>query len=479
MLQKIWNRIPLIYALAVIVLIIAPLLYISRYNHAGADDFEVSGLLVRTQSIWQTAMALMKRSAAYTGVLVQALFQPADVQGIGFRLVPIGVVLLYLVTFYAGITALLPRHSTASERGVFMLACFAVFFRLMESPMQTIFWSMSAIGYTSGYALAILFIALLTQYLCIDSSTGMAGKYAMVIVAMLLAMGSLPVVSLLTVGLCAGALLYALLNGQRQKWPALGFLLLLALLVLAYLLTAPGTARRISEGGHQGLVERPVLSLALFAFNMYRDYLARWFSDSLFLLSSVAFIGWLAERRVMPQLRLPLWLPFVATFAFGYLWFFIPKLLVNYIASRQIDTGLVFFITGWILSLMYLAAFLQRQHLLHEAGRGWRSVVFGAMLLTLLLPQYVSNMRHMWVDIRSGSAARHDLEITRRYQMMHRQRAGNQLLVLDTLQAMPLTIWKGDFIPDTSNWANRSFARYFGHTTISVKQGTSAHIQKE
>jgi hypothetical protein len=105
----------------------------------------------------------------------------------------------------------------------------------------------------------------------------MAGKYVMVIVAMLLAMGSLPVVSLLTVGLCAGALLYALLNGQRPKWLPLGFLLLLALLVLAYLLTAPGTARRISEGGHQSLVERPILSLALFAFNMYRDYLAKWF----------------------------------------------------------------------------------------------------------------------------------------------------------------------------------------------------------
>ncbi len=423
-------------------------------------------------------MALMKRSASYTGVLAQALFQPADVQGIGFRIVPIGIVLVYLVTFYTGIAALLPRHSTTSERWLFALACFAVFFRLMESPMQTIFWSMSAIGYTSGYVLAILFIALLTRYLCIDSSVGMAGKYIMVIVAMLLAMGSLPVVSLLTVGLCAGALLYALLNGQRQKRLALGFLLLLALLVLAYLLTAPGTARRISEGGHQSLVERPILSLALFAFNMYRDYLAKWFSDSLFMLSSVAFIGWLAERRVVPQLRLPLWLPFAATFAFGYLWFFTPKLLVNYIASRQIDTGLVFFITGWILSLVYLADFLQRQKFLREAGRGWHSVVFGAMLLTLLLPQYVSNMRHMWVDIRSGSAARHDMEIMQRYQIMRRQRAGNQPLVLDTLQALPLTIWKGDFIPDTSNWANRSFAHYFGHTTISVKQRTPTHIQK-
>jgi hypothetical protein len=43
------------------------------------------------------------------------------------------------------------------------------------------------------------------------------------------------------------------------------------------------------------------------------------------------------------------------------------------------------------------------------------------------------------------------------------------------LHAMPLIIWKRDFVPDTSNWANRSFARYFGHTTIGVKE-VSAHI---
>jgi hypothetical protein len=196
------------------------------------------------------------------------------------------------------------------------------------------------------------------------------------------------------------------------------------------------------------------------------------------MLSSVAFTGWLVEKRIAPQLRLPLWVPFAATFAFGYLWFFTPKLLVNYIASRQIDTGLAFFITGWIVSLVYLADFLQRQNLLHEAGRGWRSVIFGAMLLTLLLPQYVSNMRHLWVDIRSGSAARHDVEMTQRYRAMRQQKQTKQPLVLDSLQAKPLTIWKGDLLPDTNDWLNRSFAHYFGHTAVRVNPNTPTHIKK-
>lgn len=483
MLQKILNRIPLMYGVSVALFIIAPLCYIARYNHAGADDYEVSRLLVQTQSIWQTAMVLMERSASYTGVFLQALLQPADVEGIGFKIVPIGVMLAYWATFYAGIAALLPHRIQTDERILFALACFAVFFRLMESPMQTLFWSMSAIGYTSGYVLAVLFIVVLAQYLCSNYTSqsdsngnpiGFVGLYAIVVVAMLLALGSLPVVSLLTLGLCAGGLLYALLNGYKSKYMPLAFVVLLAVAVLWLMLTAAGSLRRMAESGYQGWADRPILAPMIFALNMYRDYLAKWLSDSLMMISSLAFLAWLTEKRIVPQLRLPVWLPFATTVIFGYLWFFVPKLLVGYIAARQKDTALVFFLTGWVLSLVYLAAFLQKHKRLCPAVGGWRVVVFGAMLLTLLLPQYTSNMRLLWVDIRSGAAARHDAEMKNRYQAVRKAQeymhGVEEVIVLDSLQAMPSTIYKGDLEADSNDWLNRSFAGYFGVKALIVRR---------
>ncbi|MCS7019951.1 MAG: hypothetical protein RMJ87_12765 [Cytophagales bacterium] len=471
MLQKIWNRLPLIYAFAVIILIIAPLLYISRYNHAGADDFEVSGLLMHTQSIWQTAMALMKRSAAYTGVFAQALFQPSDVQGIGFRLVPICIILAYLLTFYGGIAALLPQQSTFQERLLIAVSCFAIFFRLMESPMQTIFWSMSAIAYASSYVLAVGFATALVSYLCTSSESSVPSfvSYGVVGIAMLMAMGVQPVVSVLTVGLCIGVWLYALLRSYRkEKRLFLGLLVLMALLALAYLLTAPSTARRLSEGGVSNLAQLRLLSSAIFAFNMYRDYLAKWLSDSLLMLSSVVFVLWLVQKRIVPRLPIPIWMPFAATWFVGFLWFWIPKLLVSYIAARHMDMALVFFMTGWGVSLFYLAALVGQRCAVAEKNTWLLNLVFAAMLLTLLLPQYVSNMRQVWIDIDSGSAAQHDAEIKRRYAVM-RLAGANELIALDTLQAMPLTIYKGDLIADTADWSNRAFAHYFQRRTVTVK----------
>ncbi|WP_448520485.1 hypothetical protein [Rhodoflexus sp.] len=467
MLERLLNRLPWVYGAFVLVWMILPLFYIARYNHAGADDFEVSGLLVRTQSIWQTAMALMERSAAYTGVFAQAIFQPADVQGIGFRVVPVAIILTYLATFFVGIRSLLSRNSLQTY-GLLALGFFAVFFRLMESPAQTFFWSMSAIAYASSYTLAIVFLVLLGRYL--SSEQARITQFGLLFLAMVAALGTHPVVSLLIVGLCVGALCYAGWQGQRQLYLPLGLLLVVAVVLLGLILAAPGSLRRISESGHQGWLDRPVLSPLYFAFNMYRDYVAKWLSDSLFMLSSLALVAWLIEKRITPRLPMPLWLPFVLTFGFGYMWFAVPKLLVNYIALRQIDTGIAFFLTGWLVSLVYVAAFIRRQWVVGETGTWLRPVVFAAMIATLLLPQYVSNMRFLWVDIRSGTAARYDAEVKSRYHVIGLSRAEKKVLVLDSLQAMPTMIYKGDLEVNSNYWLNRSFASYFGIAAVTVNR---------
>lgn len=481
-MQKILNRMPFFYAASVMLFIIAPLVYIARYNHAGSDDFQVSGLLMHTGSVLKTATVLMQRSAAYTGVFLQALLQPADIEGIGFKLVPVGIIATYLMTFYTLAAAFLPQSRT-DERICFALACFSVFFRLTESPMQTFFWSMSAIIYTSGYFVFAIFILMLVRYLLrvnsadngLDSAQNIIGRlqiiftegfgmYAAMAILMLLTIGFSGVVSLLTVGLCAGAWVYVVLNGPKQKQLPLAFLLLGALLLLVYLLGAPGSLRRIAESGSPSWTERPIIAPAIFAFNMYRDYLAKWFSDSLFMLGSLALVFWLSEKRAMPQLRLPVWLPFAASIVCGYLWFFVPKFSVGYIASRHADMALVFFITGWLVSLTYGAAFLRER----LSGSLWRPVIFAAMLLTLLLPQYVSNMRFLWTDICSGAAAQHDKEMKRRYALMRTHRG--KAVELPPLQTYPITIYKGDLEADTAYWVNRAFARYFGQTAVSVKK---------
>ncbi|MCS6967286.1 MAG: hypothetical protein RMJ44_07950 [Cytophagales bacterium] len=469
MFKKIFAWLPSVYAIAVIVLVLAPLCWIARYNHASADDYEVSRLLLHTRSIWQTTAVLMQRSGHWTGCFLQALFQPVYLEGIGFQLVPIGIILTLLIIFYLGWSFLLCWTINFRQGALLSLSSFAVFFRLIETPEQIIFWSMCAISYIGGYVCTILFLITLVNYLHRQNFL----NYAILIITTLLAAGSSAIASLLVVILCTGVWIYALYHRKWQIFLPLFLLTLLSLTALVLIINSPGTLNRMAEYGSQSWLERSWQQPAIFALNMYRHYLAKWLGDSLFMLSSLAVVIWLVEKRPAIAFSSPVvWLISFVMLAGSYLYFFIPQLAVGYIAGRHKDMALLLFLTGGSILLFQAACWLKQQFADSIPAKWLPPLLLAGMLLTLTFPEYISNLRFLWEDIRSRTAAKYDAQIRRLYQAARLYAGKPDTLAVEALQARPFMLYVQDseLEADPSNWKNRAFASYFGIAAVRLVQ---------
>lgn len=148
MLKLIYKYSGLIFLLCMLILIIVPAMWVSIYNHPCSDDF---GLNVKMQgrNIFELVYDFyLTWGGAYVGVFFQALLQPSEV--IGFKIVPILIILLFIGSFYFMLHIFFGEKFSFTEKIMGALIAFCLFFLQIDAPNETIYWVMSASAYIAG-----------------------------------------------------------------------------------------------------------------------------------------------------------------------------------------------------------------------------------------------------------------------------------------------------------------------------------------
>ncbi|GAB4199969.1 MAG: hypothetical protein OHK0057_18260 [Thermoflexibacter sp.] len=449
-----------------LIFIIVPAMWVSIYNHPCSDDFGLN-VKMRGRNLFEFVYDFyLTWGGSYVGVFLQALSQPSEV--IGFKIVPILVILLFIGSFYFMLHIFFGEKFSFTEKIMGALIAFCLFFLQIDAPNETIYWVMSASAYQAGYLLFILFVGLIIlwlrkQYIFKSSSI----HYGLLLLFAVLTTGHIANIGLITLGTCGLLIIYVFFKRRHLLFSSF-ILLVVALIGFSIFFFAPGNF--IRGGGLSQ--ERDLIAHLLLSAKTYFSYLTRWFANSFFILSSFIFVFVVVQKKAISSTKIFFLISFSITLIFSYSFMFLPQYTVGYIAGRHIDMAYLFFLGGWFLTLYFLVS--NYHHFFLEASLD-ASVAYlktACLIGTLLIlfPTPPSNERKLIEDIVRQTAKKYDEERNQRHlEVIQKKKQGQRYLVLKPLQHKPFMLFKQDLSPKPQHWYNQMFAHYYGLDSVKVE----------
>ncbi|SFF28378.1 DUF6056 family protein [Thermoflexibacter ruber] len=465
MLKLIYKHSSLIFLLCMLILIIVPAMWVSIYNHPCSDDF---GLNVKMQgrNIFELVYDFyLTWGGAYVGVFFQALLQPSEV--IGFKIVPILIILLFIGSFYFMLHIFFGEKFSFTEKIMGALIAFCLFFLQIDAPNETIYWVMSASAYQAGYLLFILFVGLIIlwlrkQYIFKSFSI----HYSLLLLFAVLTTGHIANIGLITLGTCGLLIIYVFFKHRHLLFSSF-ILLAVALVGFGIFFFAPGNF--IRGGGLSQ--ERDLIAHLLLSAKTYFSYLTRWFANSFFVLSSFIFMLIAVQKKAMSTTNISFLILFFITLGISYSFMFLPQYTVGYIAGRHIDMAYLFFLSGWFLTLYFLVSnYHQFFSEVSDLSVAYLKIACLIGALLILFPTPASNERKLIEDIVRQTAKKYDEERNQRHlEVMQKKKQGQKYLVLKPLQHKPFMLFKQDLFPTPQHWYNQMFAHYYGLDSVRIE----------
>ncbi len=448
-----------------LILIVLPSMWISIYNHPCSDDF---GLNVKMQGRNVFEMVhdfYFTWGGSYVGVFIQALTQPSEI--IGFKVVPMLIILLFIGSFYFMLHVFFGEKFSSAEKIAGALIAFSLFFLQIDAPNETIYWVMSASAYQAGYLLFVIFVSLIIlwlreQYIFKSRKT----HYSLILLFSLLTTGHIPNIGLITLGTCGLLITYVFFNHKHLLIPSI-VLFGVSIIGFSIFFFAPGNFIRAGELSQ----ERDLITPFLLSAKTYFSYLTRWFSHSFFILSSFIFVFMTVHKRAVASANIPFLIPFSITLVVSYSFMFLPQYTVGYIAGRHIDMAYLFFLCGWFLTLYALVSNYPQSFLtVSDASASYLKFACLIGILLTLFPTPTSNERKLIEDIVRQTARKYDEERNQRHlEVLKKKKQGQAYLVLKPLQNKPFMLFKQDLFPNPKHWYNRMFADYYGLDSVKVE----------
>lgn len=485
--QNLYNRKNLArLCLAVLLLSLVPLLYVSRYNHPTGDDIyyglDAHMVWEDTHSLPQTMRSALLGAAhdyqawqgTYTAMLLMRL-QPSVFSERLYFLTPFLVIGL-LLGGYGYLLRQLGRYVVPMGQYE-LLGIWSVLMILslqwVISPAEAFYWYNGSVYYSGFYGLTMLLFGLVCKYACTARKTTLAGIF---LLELLIGGGNY-----LTLLWSILALLLASAWQWLKRRPGRMGLTCAALFQLACFAVsaaAPGNAVRQAS-----VTSMPAWRAILASLRQGTFYLSIWLNGWWITGAMLLLVFMLPAIRRM-SFRFPC--PFLAV-GLMYGLFCTLSCPTFYAQSnagpaRALNVVYYGFILTSYIALFYLAGWVYNKRKVKEETAPLSSVSGGLLLLvltlqiciganddTLKLASSVQALR----DLVHGTAAAYGQEYQERIRLLETDDAPD--VVLLPYQHRPLTVYVGDYGADPAQVSNQALARWYGHRSVIVDYDSSGY----
>lgn len=446
---------------ALLVLSVAPYLWLAGYAHPVADDYCYAAKSAG-QTLWQWSIGeWLYWNGRYASNLLM-IHGPLTWSGnmlAGYRLMPL---VLMALTFSSAWFLLrrLTRHALSMRQEFLAVLCFLLLYlNLMPDLGEGFYWYTGAITYQLGSILLLLHLGLLVPSSGNRMVRGMRYLLNVLIAVTIVGMDEIHMLLMLCFHL--GRMAWMLARRKRAWGAALLLLAVACGSLLMYL--APGNAVR---GAMFADTHRLWWSLGMSALQAVR-FIGMWLLSPALLACGVLYLPLHQVLRgripgFAALLRTPPWiaalLPFVLVAATTFPAYWNTGLLGQH---RTINVACIFFIPIFFLNL---ALWLERGALGRIAAWAPSPQVPGyAMVLALLALNLTGNGFAANADLLGGRAAAYDRVMSRREAEV-RAAAGNPdakvAFIPQLLPPRTLPSYEGAY--PLRDWMMHCQARYFG-----------------
>ena len=464
--------------IAVLILSLVPMLLLSPFTTACADDYSFS---VGVHAVWAESSSLVKvlQAAAhtaaesyyawqgsYSAIFLMAL-QPAVFGEALYALTP-ALMLLALAGGLFSLCAVLfgrvfhaPRGFGSCVAALLML----VSVQLAPSPVQGFYWYNGSVYYTFFFGLSLVSFALALY------TADIGGVWRIALLSLLnLLLGGGNYVTALNAALIFTLLTLALRLFKR-RWARLLAPLGCLLLGLAVSAAAPGNAvRGAAFADTPGALEAVLLS-----FPAAADAALRFFSLPVAgVMLLIGFLAWQAAPETRIRFRLPGLITLLSVCLFAAQ--FTPTLYAMGSSGDGRLTDILFyaFLLLLALNVFYWVGWL-RQRVSARVGDGRVALLplCGACLLSLSCAAGFIFSGHGFTslmalgELRSGEAAAYRAVTDERLTLLRDPAIPDA--VLPAYPSQPYLLYFDDITPDPDDWRNLAVTAYYGKNSVVLE----------
>lgn len=471
-------------------LLLAPVLYIGRYDYHCADDF---GFSASTHLAWESTHSIMDVihvagqsvvdrwhtwQGTFTTMFIMAI-EPGIFGDTFYHLVPwimIGLMTIsVLYTFYVILVKLIGCQKSIWISLSMLYLIYAL--ECIVDPLQGFFWYNGAVHYMIPHCLALLLVGFL-----VEVSTGKK-KILLLIISSVMAflLGGSNYITALGTSIGFGyAIAGCFLTKKKEKlWiyiiPAITFIPAFIINVIA-----PGNSvRQATFSEHIGPIKAIMLSFYYCierAFSYWLDW--KLVAFIVFITPFLLVIVRATRDRMAYEFKYPL-LVFIFSFCFLSALFTPTSYTAGDAGGGRVE-NIIFldYILMIILNEAYFIGWLNnRWHIVNKVcsvdikNKKNQLVcalfLFGVLFcagLTILKDENSFTTSSAVASLISGEAARYGGETLDRTKMI--ENCGGDLLEVPRFVETPYLLYMDDIVPDSDDWRNQSMSRYYGFERV-------------
>ena len=457
-------------------LLIAPFFILSFFVFPSADDYSNFNLLSQYGFWGYQKHMYLNWAGRYTANFFDAL---SPVQNIsGYRLIPVFQMVILLISLFTFFNAFLRKYLNKYQLILFSLVVFILYLNIFPSPGEGLFWFPASKNYLLANSLTLFFLGIVIRMM----KGGQQYRMRCWIMALLLAFFIIGLNELSLLLICGLLLLFILGYYYILRKPSLPLLFLFVFAVCFALIEilAPGNYVRMSLFSDTMNFGQSIINSMLSLAKL----LGMHFQNMPFVLLSALVIPFVIRLIQQHSIRYNFLINPVILAIFSLLsliMFYIPCFLMMGINPPMRINAMfsLIFIIIWFVNILNLCHYIYRKRKMVPVFPDPLMKIL--LLCTLILSisdfykepghnyHFRSNIPQAYYDLFL-KAGPYKIEMNKRLDDIRNAKAANNLDVsIDELKVIPNTIFFVDISSDSSNWINHNYAKYYGLTSIRLK----------
>lgn len=446
-------------------LVILPFFFLSFFNHPQNDDYVYAAWTRHYGFAEANARWFLVWSGRYLTTAILSA-GPLVFGSFGaYKIIPALIIAVLFGGLYFFIRSVYADRITRSNKLVLSLAVLALYFTIMPTVAEGIYWMSGGVCYQLGSALFLVTAGLICRQYLQARKTILPTMLAAVLI--LAAIGTNEVTMLSLVAFLGTLFLYQLFMNKSLNVQT-AVLLTVTVLGTAIVFLSPGNQARFA-------MTRPNLTEALQATVVTGStYLLRWLFLSPLLPVALLWYGNRSSQkpllsfRVHPLFSMPLFL------GVYYALFFPSFYGTGRVEDRTVNVIALFFLVGFFVNIAilidYRAAVQQR---IAALSTGFSLVAVASILFILVAAS--PPVRTAYGDLFSGRAVVYDRELTERYRII--RECPWMVCEVPPLSSVPKTVYffenalddrrESDFL---KGYKDSGFAYYFGKARVRLNR---------
>lgn len=455
--------------LLIFVILLIPYLLISLYCHPSGDDYTYASSTlykgywfsyIRDYHVWNGRFT--SNLLVFASPLVLHSFTLYKLAPILLMFLTYAASLFFIKTITGGKTGRLELHISVS--GMLLLYLWNA-----PSLYETFYWFTGAVTYQAANILTLVYLSLLFAFTKGDYYFNKIIHAIMLLLLIPIICGFNEVIMLIM-------LVFNIFFAYRwfqQKWEnriIIIFVLVVTLTAAAGMIFSPGNGGRSAffPDKHQLFH-----SLYMTVLQMGR-FILKWVAQAPVVIATIMFVPvskYLNE--VSPFFKNNFYVsppvPIICLSGLIFLCVFPAYWSMGMLAQhRTLNVAYFFFIPLWFMNVhAAINYFTSKGRQIKEPDKKYKPVLIGLFIAGLL---FTHNEYNVITDILSRKAGFYDNEMNRRYYMIKAAAiAGTEEIIVEDLNAKPVTLYFYDIKCNPDHWINKGYADYFGMKRVRLR----------